>query len=93
LNEKTPVPGMKIQMESEHIAREEGRLLVTQSRMKSGGKNLSISNETFEFDAKAGKAVLKLTQQGTYFEGSDGAQRRRVGHQQLFSYLRKHIDG
>jgi uncharacterized protein YndB with AHSA1/START domain len=92
LNENTPVPGTKIEMEAECMFRVDHQLLVLRSSMRSRRHVVSISNETFEFDAEAGGgAVLKLTQQGTYFEGSDGPQLRRNGHQQLFAHLRNHL--
>jgi len=93
LNEKTPVPGLKIQMQSEYIARIDRELLVQQSRMTSGGKHLSISNETFEFATRNGKSLVKLTQQGTYLEGADGPELRRRGFQLLFTNLRQFIRG
>ena len=89
LNDKTPVPGMKIEMESECVARVDQRLLIQQSRMRHAGNTVSISNEAFEFSsAPGGGAMLKLTHQGLYLEGSDGPQRRRSGHEQTLRHLR-----
>ena len=91
LNDKTPVPGMKIEMESECVARIDEELLVQRSTMVSGGAVRSISAETFEFSTRDGKAVVKLTQQGTYLERSDGPLLRRQGFTQLFTDLRRHL--
>jgi uncharacterized protein YndB with AHSA1/START domain len=89
LSDKTPVPGMKIQMESECVARIDQRLLVQQSRMRHAGSTVSITNESFEFSsAPGGGALLKLNQQGIYLEGSDGPQLRRSGHEQVLRHLR-----
>jgi uncharacterized protein YndB with AHSA1/START domain len=92
LNDKTPVPGMKIEMEAECMARIDNALLVQRSTMASGGRIVSITNETFQFSTENGKAVVKLTQQGTYLEGSDGPQLRRDGFTQLFTDLRRHME-
>jgi uncharacterized protein YndB with AHSA1/START domain len=92
LNDKTPVPGLRIDMESEYVARVDNALLVCCARMMSGGKVVSIANETFEFAADGDKASLKLTQQGTYLDGSDGPVLRRRGHEQLLADLRRHLE-
>ncbi len=89
LNDKTPVPGMKIEMESECLARIDNELLVQRSTMASSGLIRSVSTETFEFSTQGGKAVIRLTQQGTYLEGSDGPQLRRQGFTQVFTDLRR----
>ena len=92
LNKKTPVPGMKIEMESECVARIDQRLLIQQSRMRHAGNTVSISNEAFEFGtAPGGGATLKLTHQGLYLEGSDGPQLRRQGHEQTLRHLRSYL--
>jgi hypothetical protein len=91
LNENTPVPGMKIDMESECVARIDNELLVHRSTMASDGTILSISAETFEFSMDGSGSVLRLTQQGTYLEGSDGPQLRRRGFEQLFVDLRRYL--
>jgi len=91
LNDKTPVPETRIQMESECVARIDNALLVQRSTMASGGRTLSISAETFQFKTENGKATVKLTQQGTYLEGSDGPHLRRQGFTQLFADLGKHL--
>ncbi len=93
LNDKTPVPGLKIRMESECLARIDQQLLVFQSRMSAHNNYVSATNETFQFYERSGKAVVKLTQQGTYLEGSDGPQMRRNGFAELFGHLRNYIGG
>lgn len=91
LNDKTPVPGMRIEMESECVARIDNALLVQRSTMASGGRIVSITAETFQFSTENGKATVKLTQQGTYLEGSDGPHLRRQGFTQLFADLAKYL--
>ena len=91
LNDKTPVPGMRIEMESECMARIDDALLVQRSSMACRGAILSISAETFEFSLQNGKAQVRLTQQGTYLERSDGPQLRRQGFAQLFTDLRHYL--
>ncbi|RYY73075.1 MAG: hypothetical protein EOO52_19590 [Gammaproteobacteria bacterium] len=93
LNHNTPVPGLKISMESECLVRIDEQLLIFQSRMASNNQNLSATTETFQFYIDAGKAVVKLTQQGTYLEGADGPQMRKNGFAQLFTDLRTYIGG
>ena len=93
LNHNTPVPGLKIDMESECVARIDDQLLIFQSRMGANNKNLSVTIETFQFYTNAGKAVIKLNQQGTYLEGADGPELRKQGHRQLFGFLRQYIGG
>ncbi|RYZ95288.1 MAG: hypothetical protein EOO68_18835 [Moraxellaceae bacterium] len=91
LNKNTPVPGLKIDMESECVIRTDNELLIFQSRMSSNNTILSITTEAFQFYVEHGKSVIKLVQQGTYLEGADGSQQRQVGYQKLFGYLRQYI--
>jgi uncharacterized protein YndB with AHSA1/START domain len=93
LNDKTPVPGLEIEMVGECVARIDNALLVYSSRMIARGHVVSITNETFEFTADGAGARLRLTQQGTYLEGSDGPELRRRGHEQLLSDLRRYLGG
>jgi uncharacterized protein YndB with AHSA1/START domain len=93
LNDKTPVPGLEIQMVGECVARVDNALLVYSSRMSAHGQVVSITNETFEFAPDGAGARLRLTQQGTYLEGSDGPELRRRGHEQMLSDLRRHLGG
>jgi uncharacterized protein YndB with AHSA1/START domain len=93
LNDKTPVPGLEIQMAGECVARVDNALLIYSSRMIAHGGVVSITNETFEFWPDGESARLRLTQQGTYLEGSDGPELRRRGHEQLLSDLRRYLVG
>lgn len=93
LNDKTPVPGLEIAMISECVARIDNALLVHRSTMSSKGAIRSVTAETFEFTTEAGKARLRLTQQGTYLEGSDGPALRRKGFEQLFGDLGRYLAG
>jgi uncharacterized protein YndB with AHSA1/START domain len=93
LNDKTPAPGLEIQMVGECVARVDNALLVYASRMSAHGQVVSITNEIFEFASDGAGARLRLTQQGAYLEGSDGPELRRRGHEQLISDLRRHLGG
>ncbi|PHY21186.1 SRPBCC domain-containing protein [Caulobacter sp. BP25] len=93
LNDKTPVPGLEIEMMGECVARVDNALLVYSSRMIARGDVVSITNETFEFMSDGAGARLRLTQQGTYLDGSDGPELRRRGHEQLLAELRRHLAG
>jgi uncharacterized protein YndB with AHSA1/START domain len=93
LNHNTPVPGLKIDMESECLVRVDDQLLIFQSRMAANNQIVSATMETFQFYVHAGKAVIKLMQQGTYLEGADGPQMRKNGYVQLFNHLRQYIGG
>src|SRR3954465_7551688 len=64
LNDKTPVPGLEIQMVGECVARVDNVMLVYASRMIVRGQVVSITNETFEFAQEGAGARLRLTQQG-----------------------------
>lgn len=92
LNDKTPVPGLQVDMESEFVARIDNALLVCRTRMITGGKVVSIANEAFEFATEGDKASLKLTQQGAYLDGSDGPLLRRNGHEQLLAGLHRYLE-
>ena len=93
LNDKTPMPGLEIQMIGECVARIDNALLVYASRMIIQGQVVSITNETFEFAPQGAGARLRLTQQGAYLEGSDGPELRRRGHEKLIADLRRHLVG
>lgn len=93
LNDKTPVPGLEIEMVGECVARIDNALLVYASRMIAHGSVVSITNETFEFMTDGAGARLRLTQQGAYLDGSDGPELRRHGHEQLLSGLRRFLAG
>lgn len=86
LNEKTPVPGMKIDMFAECMAREDNKTLVLSSRMESNGVLLSLSIETFQFSSNGDGASLEFVCQGTFFENSDGAYIRRQGWESMFEF-------
>lgn len=89
LNEKTPVPGLKIQMSAECMAREDDKALVLSSQMRSEGKLLSLSIETFQFFATSTGSRLEFLCQGTFFEGSDGAILRRAGWESTFNFYQE----
>ena len=93
LNDKTPMPGLEIEMVGECVARVDNALLVYASRMSARGQVVSITNEAFEFTADGAGSRLRLTQQGAYLEGSDGPELRRRGHEQLLSDLRRYLAG
>lgn len=93
LNDKTPMPGLEIEMVAECVALINNALLVYSSRMIARGHVVSLTNETFEFAADGAGARLRLTQQGTYLDGSDGPDLRRRGHEQLLSDLRRYLGG
>ena len=86
LNEKTPVPGMRIDMFAECMAREDNKTLVLSSRMESQGMLLSLSTETFQFSSNGDGASLEFICQGTFFENSDGPHIRRQGWESTFEF-------
>lgn len=88
LNEKTPVPGMKIDMFAECMAREDNKTLVLSSRMESQNMLLSLSLETFQFSSNGDGAILDFICQGTFFENSDGPNLRRQGWESMFDFLK-----
>lgn len=86
LNEKTPVPGLKIDMFAECVAREDNATLVLRSHMESGGRLLSLTIETFQFAQTDTGSKVDFTCQGTYFEGSDGPALRKSGWESTFAF-------
>jgi len=58
---------------------------------KDGDKCFSVSLASFEFTATAGGTLVLFTEQGAYFEGSDGAEMRKQGWNSLADALGKEL--
>jgi uncharacterized protein YndB with AHSA1/START domain len=62
--------------------------IVAGASMAIGGRRISASLHTFEFDDVDGTATrLRFTHQAAFFEGADGPAMRRAGWEQLFGRL------
>ena len=67
------------------------RRLVLAYTMSAGGRRISASLATFEFLPAGEGANLVFTEQGAYFEGSDGATVREGGWRQLLEALAREL--
>lgn len=83
----TPFPGVALINESRYQDIVPNRRIVTASTMDLGDKRISASLVTFEFLQTDRGTDLICTHQGTFFEGSDGPQRREGGWRKLLDNL------
>lgn len=60
--------------------------------MLVGDYRMSSSLLTFEFLANGGETILRATEQGAYFEHSDGVDRRRSGWETILDRLGGSLD-
>lgn len=67
------------------------RRLVLAYTMSAGGRRISASLATFEFLPAGEGTDLVFTEQGAYFEGSDGATVREAGWRQLLEALAREL--
>lgn len=55
--------------------------------MHFAGVFLSVSLVTIEFTPRGGETVLRINEQGTFFDGSDGNESRREGTEYLLDQI------
>lgn len=91
MGEKSPFPGTVISNETKYMDIVPNRRIVIAYTMTMGERRFSSSQATFELVPSEKGTDLIFTEQGAYFEGSDGAQMRENGWRQLLEHLVKGI--
>ncbi len=87
MGEKTPFPGTELVYNITYQDIVPNRRLVYAYSLTFGGKIVSASLVTFEFEPDEGGTALQFTEQGAYFEGADGPQIRQQGWNTLLDKL------
>ncbi len=90
-NEGTPFPGAALTNEGRYYDIVPNRRIVTASTMDLADRRISASLVTLEFLETDKGTDLICTHQGTFFEGSDGPERRREGWDILLDRLEKEL--
>jgi uncharacterized protein YndB with AHSA1/START domain len=88
----SPFPGTLISNETKYMDIVPNRRIVIAYTMSMGERRFSSSQATFELVPSEKGTDLIFTEQGAYFEGSDGVERREQGWRQLLEHLAKGID-
>ena len=91
LGENSPFPGTPITNETTYMDIVPNRRIVIAYTMTLGDRRFSSSQATFELVPSEKGTDLIFTEQGAYFEGSDGAQMRQQGWTQLLEHLGKEL--
>jgi uncharacterized protein YndB with AHSA1/START domain len=91
LGESTPFPGAIMVNETKYLDIVPNRRLVIAYTMAFGDRRFSASLATFEFLPTDQGTSLIFTEQGAYFEGSDGAQMREAGWRTLLGKLAEEL--
>jgi uncharacterized protein YndB with AHSA1/START domain len=87
----SPFPGTVISNETKYMDIVPNRRLVIAYTMSMGERRFSSSQATFELVPSENGTALTFTEQGAYFEGSDGVERREAGWRALLEHLEKAI--
>ena len=85
--EKSPFPGVPLTNEHTFLEIVPGARIVASAGMAIGGRFISGSLETFEFEAADGGTKMIFTHQGAFLEGSGGWEMRKQGWETLFDKL------
>ncbi len=85
--EGTPFPGVSLINDGRYQDIVPNRRIVTASSMTLGDQRISASLVTLELLETDQGTDLICTNQGTYFEGSDGPQMREAGWRKLLDNL------
>jgi len=88
----SPFPGTVISNETKYMDIVPNRRIVIAYTMSMGERRFSSSQASFELVPSEKGTDLVFTEQGAYFEGSDGVERREQGWRQLLEHLVKGID-
>lgn len=89
--EGSPFPGVALINEGSYLDIVPNRRMVTAFRMTLGAIRISASLVTVELLPTDKGTDLICTNQGAFFEGSDGPQRREAGWRGLFDSLAKEL--
>jgi uncharacterized protein YndB with AHSA1/START domain len=87
MSETTPFPGAILKNRTTYLDIVANRRIVIGYTMAFGDTPFSASLATFELKPTAEGTTLVFTEQGAYFEGSDGAQIREAGWRGLLDRL------
>jgi uncharacterized protein YndB with AHSA1/START domain len=87
MKQTSPIPGATITNETTYQDIIPGKRIVLAYSMLMNGRRFSVSLATFEFLLSKNGTTLIFTDQGAYFEGSDGPQMREDGWRKLLEYL------
>ena len=87
----SPFPGTVISNETKYMDIVPNRRIVIAYTMSMGERRFSSSQATFELVPSEKGTELTFTEQGAYFEGADGIERREAGWRQLLEHLDKGI--
>jgi uncharacterized protein YndB with AHSA1/START domain len=85
--EGSPLPGMQLTNESWYLDIVPNHRVVMASAMTLGDARVSAALVTYELVATGTGTDLIVTHQGTFFEGSDGPERREAGWRSLLDKL------
>ena len=87
MNQETPFPGALLTNRTTYQDIEPGKRIVLAYTMAFGEKPFSASLVTIELVPNGAGTDLIFTEQGAYFENSDGPQMREAGWQKLLDSL------
>ena len=87
LGANSPFPGTPITNDTTYMDIVPNRRIVIAYTMTIGDRRFSSSQATFELVPSEKGTDLIFTEQGAYFEGSDGAQMRQAGWTTLLEHL------
>ncbi|MDH7795482.1 MULTISPECIES: SRPBCC family protein [unclassified Beijerinckia] len=79
--------GRKTEFDCRYYDIEPNQRIVYTYDMKINGERMSVSLAAIEISVEGGKTKLKLTEQGAYFDGPDGAKGREHGTNWLMDKL------
>jgi uncharacterized protein YndB with AHSA1/START domain len=92
MGENSPLPGTVISNETKYMDIVPNRRIVIAYTMSMGERRFSSSQATFELVPSEKGTDLIFTEQGAYFEGSDGPKMREDGWRLLLEHLANGID-
>jgi uncharacterized protein YndB with AHSA1/START domain len=87
MGENSTFPGTVISNETKYMDIVPNRRIVIAYTMSMGDRRFSSSQATFELVPSEKGTDLTFTEQGAYFEGSDGVEGREQGWRQLLEHL------
>lgn len=87
LGDDTPLPGVSIAAEGQHLDIVPDQRIVIAATMTVGGQRISAGLYTFEFRPTAEGAELSFTHQAVFFENADGPEMRKAGWEALLDRL------
>jgi len=91
LGANTPFPGLEMVNDGVYFDIVPDQRVVVSTAMTFGGKRISVSLITFEFQPIEARTRLVCTYQGVFFEGAVGPEMREGGWRKLFDRLAAEI--